>query len=207
MRRVLTVLAAAAVTLAVGLQGDANATVITLADAQIKLGQGPGPDQWVPFNTVGGTTTQTHSVNSHQFSTDFDATFSGTATAFWTLFLGTGLNPYLAASPGDQFALSFKNSDLNAWEFQVGVNTDSGFFVSGFTTLASGVTAILTTVPFALGVTQIDLVQLQVRGNVPIDLDDWNANFNVQPIPEPGSLILLGTGLSFLGLGRRKRQQ
>jgi hypothetical protein len=177
---------------------DANAATLTLTNAQIQLGQPP----WVATNNVGGTTTQVHLVNSNQFTSFFDGLYSAppAAIATWTLDVN------IVAGAADTFALEFLNSNANVWDFQLEIVTTAAVTVtSAFVPLAPNVSSVLSVVVPA-GAT-IDLVRVRVRGSIPLgpDNDDRTANFNVYSAPEPGSLLLLGLGLTSLALLRRRK--
>jgi hypothetical protein len=54
--------------------------------------------------------------------------------------------------------------------------------------------------------TRADIALFQVSGGLANALDDLTFTSHPHPVPEPGSLVLLATGLAGLGVYRRRRR-
>jgi hypothetical protein len=107
----------------------------------------------------------------------------------YTLENGESVDPYLhdrllMASPTGEWALN-KNIDYPYSEsaviygLSVGVGSTWLYPYTGF----------------------VDNVYLAFNGNDPV----LNDNFELRPIPEPATLILLGSGIAAMGIGRKRR--
>jgi hypothetical protein len=99
---------------------------------------------------------------------------------------------------GDNFELTISNLNENPWDFAVeifdGVSQTSGPF-----SIVNGNTL---TFAFLLGgsLTQVYLI---VSGDLPVAGHDRNAEYHVQFVPEPATLVLFGTGILF-GLKKKR---
>lgn len=104
-------------------------------------------------------------------------------------------------SSGDDFQFYLTNTDEHPWTFGASIN--GGAIVSAGQ-LAPDARFFFDFLGITAPVTQVDLF---VGRTVPVGpSQDRVAEFQVSAIPEPGTLLLIGTGLTGLALRRRRRQ-
>jgi hypothetical protein len=113
-----------------------------------------------------------------------------------------GLSYPLAA--GDNFAVYIKNSNGSVWDFEFIVYTPTMSYTSGVSPVSPSQTLAFYTAPFVSAESVVGAKVIVSGSNVDID-DDPDVNFNIRPIPEPGTLLLLGSGISALVLRRRRK--
>ena len=91
---------------------------------------------------------------------------------------------------GDTFSVTIQNTNENPWTFRVSIN--NGAQTSAATLINNGATTTLSIVGITAPVTQVTIF---VSANIPINGIDRTAEFQLPGVPEPNSMLLLGTGL------------
>lgn len=186
------------IALTVSVMGTASAANITLTQTQIDA---------FTFSFAKSSSNVTSGSNNMGgfFDVNFDSTSPGAGLGVFEL---TGLS--IAYTAGDVFSLLFTNNNFSTWDFEVFVTTDGGSFSSGVTSIVPGTSASLGAT-LASGST-ITAIEIRVSGTIPNTNNppgnpDVAADWRVQAVPEPGSLLLMGSGLAALSLLARRRSR
>jgi len=128
----------------------------------------------------------------------YTTTWGNTASGYQSANIGTNaLNLDLTGI--NSFQLSVLNDNDSTWDFELFV----GGIGSGVVAVPIDTSALLTVDVSSLGA-GVSSVYLQVSGDLPINGDDFTAEYKISPVPEPASMLLLGTGLLGLGVMTRK---
>jgi hypothetical protein len=108
------------------------------------------------------------------------------------------------------YALYIENVNENPWEFSLYIEDGDSRYQSEWTEIAvgSGKTLVLDLTDLSINLNAITSIGFNIAGNVPLgtDEDDYTFEAKVSPVPEPCTLLLVGSGL-LLGLYRRNRKQ
>ena len=132
----------------------------------------------------------------------------------WTPGVGSFANfavsTSIAVSAGDEFALKFVNLNGSTWTFELTVVLDDAAMTTLSTSVDIGAGAMDTLVIdlAGFGGETIKEVRVGISGDVPntnnsSGVDDNNGDFVVQRAPEPGTLLMLASGLLLAALSRR----
>src|SRR5437868_7512927 len=180
MRRALVMAAIATLSLASVAQAD----TITLSEAQMNA---------FSFNAPGSINTLTGTCSLGTCTAQFDpAAAPGPGVASFALF---GLS--IPFAPGDSFQIAITNTDLSDWTWGVTLVDPSESLlaaVRSFSVISTGATEVFS-LPFGGRFeSPITDIEISVQGPIPNN-GIASPGFQIQAVPEPGTLALFGTGL------------
>jgi len=174
------------------LSGKAGAVPLTLTQAQI--------DSFYMIGSTGGTT-NIYQSNIFQPWTEFSHSFPVKSTSNSVTVGNEQLN--ISTTGYNEFALELANGNENIWEFWLIICGDIVCSDNSINLISNPPIDISDFSVLSVQIPESTIKKVFVTVRNPNN-PDGAAEFAIRPVPEPGTLLLLGAGLLGLGIFGRK---